>query len=197
MKADSVEMKKKIMETCSALLEEKNILKLSVGEICKAADVSGRTFYNYFLDKHDLVYKIYLDLSCGFWSGKPPVDVLSDYFVSFRDFMLEHTGFFNNVLCYSGQNCLLEYIKQQVLSDCNELICRQYPEMSSALEANTGLALYIEGYLWLMQGVIQGRFPAEILPFPGYGGIFLADGFKDIFEMQNNKPCHKKTAIQG
>lgn len=50
--------KKVIKETFLNLLEEKDIKKITVSEICELADVNRATFYRYYLDVYDLLDKI-------------------------------------------------------------------------------------------------------------------------------------------
>lgn len=47
-----------IKETFINLLEKKEINKITVSEICKIADINRSTFYRYYLDVYDLLYKI-------------------------------------------------------------------------------------------------------------------------------------------
>lgn len=50
--------KKVIRNTLIALLEEKELKKITVSEICKIADINRATFYRYYLDVYDLLQKI-------------------------------------------------------------------------------------------------------------------------------------------
>lgn len=50
--------KKVIKETLITLLNEKEINKITVSEICKIADINRATFYRYYLDAYDLLDKI-------------------------------------------------------------------------------------------------------------------------------------------
>lgn len=50
--------KKVIKDTLITLLEEKEINKITVSEICKIADINRATFYRYYLDVYDLLDKI-------------------------------------------------------------------------------------------------------------------------------------------
>lgn len=50
--------KKVIKDTFITLLEEKDINKITVSEICKLADINRATFYRYYLDVYDLLDKI-------------------------------------------------------------------------------------------------------------------------------------------
>ncbi len=47
-----------IKETFLNLLEEKEVNKITVSEICKIADINRATFYRYYLDVYDLLEKI-------------------------------------------------------------------------------------------------------------------------------------------
>lgn len=47
-----------IKETFLTLLEEKEITKITVSEICKISDINRATFYRYYLDVYDLFDKI-------------------------------------------------------------------------------------------------------------------------------------------
>ena len=49
---------KVIKETFINLLEEKEITKITVSEICKIADINRATFYRYYLDVYDLLSNI-------------------------------------------------------------------------------------------------------------------------------------------
>ena len=50
--------KKVIKETFISLLEEKDLKKITVSELCNNADINRATFYRYYLDIYDLYDKI-------------------------------------------------------------------------------------------------------------------------------------------
>ena len=50
--------KKIIKETFLNLLEEKELNKITVSEICRISDINIATFYKYYLDLFDLFDKI-------------------------------------------------------------------------------------------------------------------------------------------
>lgn len=50
--------KKIIKDTFIKLLDEKDIKKITVSEICKLADINRATFYRYYIDVYDLLDKI-------------------------------------------------------------------------------------------------------------------------------------------
>ena len=49
---------KVIKETFINLLEQKELTKITVSEICEIADINRATFYRYYLDVYDLLSKI-------------------------------------------------------------------------------------------------------------------------------------------
>lgn len=49
---------KRMMEIFMTLLEEKDIQKITVREICEAAQINRSTFYNHFLDVYDMLDKM-------------------------------------------------------------------------------------------------------------------------------------------
>ena len=53
--------KKIIKETFLNLLEEKELNKITVSEICRISDINRATFYRYYLDVYDLLDKIQQD----------------------------------------------------------------------------------------------------------------------------------------
>ena len=50
--------KKVIKESFFQLLEEKDITKVTVSELCEKADINRATFYRYYIDIFDLLEKI-------------------------------------------------------------------------------------------------------------------------------------------
>ena len=53
-----IHTKKKIKDTFITLLNEKELNKITVSEICKSANINRATFYRYYLDIYDLLDKI-------------------------------------------------------------------------------------------------------------------------------------------
>lgn len=54
--------KKNLKETLVRLMEEKPFEKISIRELCDAADTSRVTFYTYYGDKYDLLQEVFDDL---------------------------------------------------------------------------------------------------------------------------------------
>ena len=51
-----------IRDSLISLLKEKSISKITVKEICETADINRATFYTYYTDQFDLLYKIEIEL---------------------------------------------------------------------------------------------------------------------------------------
>ncbi|MBQ6538796.1 MAG: TetR/AcrR family transcriptional regulator C-terminal domain-containing protein [Bacilli bacterium] len=69
--------KKIIVDTFLSLLEEKEISKITVTEICKIADINRATFYRYYLDVYDLKDKIEEDFRKELMNS-PAIDALDE-----------------------------------------------------------------------------------------------------------------------
>ena len=69
--------KKVIVDTFLNLLEEKDISKITVTEICKIADINRATFYRYYLDVYDLKDKIEEDFRKELMNC-PAIDALDE-----------------------------------------------------------------------------------------------------------------------
>ena len=69
--------KKVIVDTFLNLLEEKDISKITVTEICKIADINRATFYRYYLDVYDLKDKIEDDFRRELMNS-PAIDALEE-----------------------------------------------------------------------------------------------------------------------
>lgn len=57
----AIMIKKKIFDTTINLIEELDFDKVTIRRICKDADVSSATFYQYFDSKQDILFKVYQD----------------------------------------------------------------------------------------------------------------------------------------
>ena len=72
-----------IRQTLLTLMKEKNINKITVKEICEAADVNRGTFYSYYKDAFDLLEKIedelYQEISEAL-DGHDPSEVIGEIF---------------------------------------------------------------------------------------------------------------------
>ncbi len=151
-----------IKQKMLSVLGTKSINDLTVLDIARTCGISTRTFYNNFLDKHDLVHQIYHDLNRDFWQANPANKNLKDYSDAYYRFFLQHKRFFANTLCYTGQNCLREAIKEQGLEDLSALIRTNFPQEELSPRTRVALLFFVEGSLGLMMSLLQGKVnPAD------------------------------------
>lgn len=116
--------KEHIMEAFLALLEDKNLMDISVSEISERAGVSKRTFYNHFVDKYDLMGFSYRELVELQWYKDGKRCTLAEFFNRCWTFdgdepMMER---FKNTMSYIGQNDLRSEIENQGVKDLKRLL---------------------------------------------------------------------------
>ena len=123
--------KEHIMEAFLKLLEDKNLMDISVSEIAELAGVSKRSFYNHFVDKYDLMGYAYRVLVEQQWYREGRRCTLVEFFNRCWTFdgdepMMER---FKNTMSYIGQNDLRSEIENQGVKDLMRLLERNgYPE---------------------------------------------------------------------
>lgn len=83
--------KKIIKESFIDLLQEKDIDKITVSELCEKSDINRATFYRYYIDIYDLLLKIELEFA----------DELKDKLInynssSFKDIVIEYLKYLKN-----------------------------------------------------------------------------------------------------
>ena len=77
--------KKSIKESFIELLQEKDIDKITVSELCDKSDINRATFYRYYIDIYDLLEKIELEFALELKNK------LTDYNKSsFKDIVIEY-----------------------------------------------------------------------------------------------------------
>lgn len=99
------------------LLLKKPITKLTLTEIVHEAGVSKRTVYNHFQDKFEIAQYLCAQIENEFFSGKQ--HSLAEYCGSnplrYSGYVWDHADFFRNILCYVGQNSLMDYMSERFL----------------------------------------------------------------------------------
>lgn len=168
-KADT---KEKILTAGLALLEKETILQISTADICAEAGVSSRTFYNRYADKFDMAQHILLMLDDKFWQkSQPSQSSFSEQFHYYGLFVNDHRDFFRNNFCYSGQNCLYDFLIDLAYRNFCALIRKIHPEMELMPEVQMTLRFYLYGIFGLMIDFINGRTTNDQYP---YGRDYLA-----------------------
>lgn len=102
--------KEAIINSAFELLEIKPFKEIIIEDILQKANVSRRTFYKYFLDKHDLMHE-YFKLNIGNilinqFDGSNWYELTKQCF----DYFLSRSAFLSNVKDINGQNSLWEFL---------------------------------------------------------------------------------------
>ena len=105
----------KIIDSFHSLIMKRDFKKLTVSEICEAAQVSRKTFYKYFKDKNDIVEQILIkDILV-------PMNKLRELYINmelpssmvlewqYQQFYKERK-FYERISSYTGQNSFYEFI---------------------------------------------------------------------------------------
>ena len=158
--------KKLIKDTLiDLLLEEKDITKVTVSEICSIADINRATFYRYYLDIFDLLDKMEEDF----------VNELKD---SYADYTFENNSLYDYVLallkiCVNNKNLIKVlfstknniYFLNDILMDayvrCKEKWEHDLPDISVETE-EFATAFIFNGTLGIVNYWIQNDFDHDI-----------------------------------
>ena len=108
----ALDVREAIADSLLELCETRPLQSISVKDIFQHTGVSRQTFYNYFLDKNDLICWIYRN---RILSDLKPTDSLSACYsenLVFYRRIAKHYNFMKQALMLSGQNCLRDYMLQ-------------------------------------------------------------------------------------
>lgn len=104
--------KKKLTSTLLNLIEEKNIKKITVLELCEKANINRTTFYKYYSDVDDLVNKIEESLLLDLENNI--TDIKRNYLISYINKTIEtikaHKEIYTKLLSSNGDKHFLRKI---------------------------------------------------------------------------------------
>ena len=117
-------VKRELSQTLKSLAHEKPLASITVSELARAAGISRGTFYNHFLDIHDLInwtFEIdviqplqnYIRHHSHRWSG------ITEQCL---EKMYQESNFYCQAAQYRGQNSLRDYMRQRNLDSWKLLI---------------------------------------------------------------------------
>jgi len=123
-----INTKKKLTNTLLLLLKEKKIQDITVLELCKKAKINRTTFYKYYKDIDDLVYKIEESLLTDL--EKYITDIKRNYLISYTSKIIEtianHKEIYARLLSEYGDHTFLRRILKQVyeqsIAEWNKLL---------------------------------------------------------------------------
>lgn len=120
--------KKKLTNTLLVLLDEKRINDITVLELCKKAKINRTTFYKYYKDVDDLVFKIEESLLDDLKNYI--VDIKRNYLISFTSKIIETVAnrkeIYGRLLCDNGDHTflrrILSLVYEQSISEWEHLL---------------------------------------------------------------------------
>lgn len=102
--------KELLADSALELLSHYSIEKITITDIAANCNLSTRTFYNHFHDKHELVTWIYTSKLEKYFEQRHSKISFFGFTRFSAEIVYENIDFFANVASYQGQNCLCESI---------------------------------------------------------------------------------------
>lgn len=157
-------MREVIAQTMLELLENKQIQDITVKEIAQEIGASTRTFYNNFLDKYDVCNYIYdsiLDTHC--WRREDGSRcTLSEFFENIcRMIGCDYHRFFENTMCYHGQNSIHEHIVSRGIEDLKQQLVLTGHEDLITSESVELMTFYMRGLTSTVEYVMRNKRKLE------------------------------------
>ena len=123
--------KKTIKDTFINLLNEKEINKITVSEICKQADINRATFYRYYLDVYDLLDKIKDDFVTELISNSINADssTVSSYAKPLLEAFLNHKELVQVLFKNQQSTYFLDDILAIAYEKCKERWKKDLPDL--------------------------------------------------------------------
>ena len=106
----AIKAKEKLAEGLLSLCKDYNLESITIKQLLQYTQISKQSFYNYFLDKNDLIQYIYLTKIIPDFDD--PTKELSFYqsMVNVFERMKKYHYFMKQALLFEGQNCLKDFI---------------------------------------------------------------------------------------
>ncbi len=108
-------MKNLIAETMKELLKSRELDKIRVSEICRAANIERSTFYYHFKDKFDLVAWIFYQTT--FHTNVINVEEAAESMRKVKSDLL----FYQRAYAYTSQNALWQYMHEYFTNEYSEV----------------------------------------------------------------------------
>lgn len=186
--------KEHIVEAFLKLLEDKNLMDISVSEIAELAGVSKRSFYNHFVDKYDLMGYAYRVLVERQWYRDGRRCTLVEFFNRCWTFdgdapMMER---FKNTMSYIGQNDLRSEIENQGVKDLKRLLeWNGYPGPYDE-ELENKLLFFMCGISRMAERHFENSRDTPITWLAEYGAKCLPSDIADYLLRDPNEPEEEK-----
>ena len=106
----SEHIKEKLVNSLLELVEQQSLDSITIKQLLNYASVSKQTFYNYFLDKNDLIQYIYVKkIIPDYHENNMNMNFKESLIVSFYN-MKKYHKFLKEACMYEGQNNLKDYM---------------------------------------------------------------------------------------
>ena len=126
--------KKIIKETFINLLEEKDLTKITVSEICSIADINRATFYRYYLDVYDLLTNIQKEIQEELRNAYHPEseheNTVSNFSKALLEVMLKNKKLVKVLFNTNDNIYFLDSILEFAYEKCKEKWHHDLPELS-------------------------------------------------------------------
>jgi len=154
--------KKKLTNTLLLLLDEKKINDITVLELCKRANINRTTFYKYYKDIDDLVYKIENNLLSEL--EKYIVDIKRNYLISYTSKIIEtiyeHKELYTRLLSDNGDHTFLRKILNLVYNQSID----EWKKLLKKASENDLINIYsfiVDGTIGLIEEWIRNNYNEE------------------------------------
>ena len=102
--------KEMLADSALELFSQYSIDEITVADIAANCNISTRTFYNHFRDKHELITWVYTNKLEKYFDRRPSKISFWGFMRYSAQVVYDNASFFINVSSYQGQNCLQESI---------------------------------------------------------------------------------------
>lgn len=171
------------------LVMNKDFKKLTVSEICEAAGISRKTFYNYFKDKNDIVEHILIrdiikpmnELQDLYTNMELPSSMILDW--QYQQFYKERK-FYERVSAFTGQNSFYEFI----LKYSSLIISERLKNLAlSEIDQEYMTYFYASSHTMLLIKWIQDGMILPPKKIASYYERWTIPVFKQYYEQEGNK----------
>lgn len=108
----AIDVESIVMDALLSLVEDEGVPleRVTVKRLLERSGVSRQTFYNHFLDKNDLICRVYEQRMVRAFSGTPTGFAYRDELERSLECMREHGTFLRQAVKMDGQNNLTEHV---------------------------------------------------------------------------------------
>lgn len=117
-------VKQRLADAMVTLAGTERIGKITVMDLCAAAEVSKQTFYNHFLDKYDLIAWIFMEDVKSF-QGDTELDYSEAELERQLECIWEKRAFYKEAFSEDTQNSLSRYIEKYSI-ELNEALLKKH-----------------------------------------------------------------------